>query len=265
VDTLTVWWDDGADGATNMAADECLAAEAERRGGLLVRFYGWTRTTVSLGAFQRLDDARRIPAIAGVPLVRRPSGGGAIVHGSDLTYAAAVPKTHAFGASPQAFYDALHGAMAEVVTGYGLALRPHAAADDTSPTVSAREAESFFCFDRRSTGDLVAPAHAAAGGRPPKLMGSAQRRLAAVVLQHGSFLGRTNADVAGPARHPSAADLCAVPLPSPYDLSQAWVGRIAHLLGVDVAVEHGGFMRGREADIAHRAAHFRDDRWTGRR
>jgi len=265
VDMLTVWWDDVADGPTNMAADECLAAEAERLGGMLVRFYGWTCSTVSLGAFQRLDDARRLAAIAGIPVVRRPSGGGAIVHGSDLTYAAAVPKTHAFGSSPQAFYDALHAAMAEVVTGFGLTLAPHAVGDARSADAPAGETEPFFCFDRRSVGDLVAPSHAAPGVRPPKLMGSAQRRLAGVVLQHGSLLLRPNTDVAAPARHPAASELAAAPLPSPREISRAWVGRIAARLGHGVGVEPFGFVRGREADVAARAAHFRDARWTGRR
>jgi len=262
VDTLTVWWDDAADGATNMAADESLAAEAERTGGLLVRVYGWTRTTVSLGAFQRLDDARGIPEIAGIPLVRRPSGGGAIVHGSDLTYAAAVPKSHAFGASPQAFYDALHAAMADVVTGCGLTVRPYAAGDE-GPEVAGAE-EPFFCFDRRSPGDLVAASSDAAEGRPPKLMGSAQRRLAGVVLQHGSLLVRPNTDVTGAARHRSAEELCARPLPPPLDLARTWVRRIASSLG-GAPTERGSFVGGRAVDVDARASRFRDDRWTARR
>jgi lipoate-protein ligase A len=120
VSTLTIWWDTAADGPTNMAADECLAAEAERRGSLVLRFYGWSDTTISLGGFQKIGDARQVEAIRGVPLVRRPSGGGAIVHGSDLTYAAAVPKSHPWGASPQVFYDALHGARVEVLAELGI-------------------------------------------------------------------------------------------------------------------------------------------------
>ena len=107
MDTLTVWWDDAADGATNMAADESLAAEAERSGGLLVRVYGWSRTTVSLGAFQRLEDARRIPELAGIPLVRRPSGGGAIVSGCNWVPTSMVwavrQNTAARGAKRRAF------------------------------------------------------------------------------------------------------------------------------------------------------------------
>ena len=75
---LPIWWDEPADAFTNMAADELLAAEADRRGCLVVRFYGWEPASVSLGAFQEIAAARACDAIAGVPLVRRPSGGGAV-------------------------------------------------------------------------------------------------------------------------------------------------------------------------------------------
>ncbi|NDC63503.1 MAG: hypothetical protein EBZ59_05845, partial [Planctomycetia bacterium] len=128
--TLTFWWDDDAEGCANMGADEALAAEANRRGTLLVRLYGWTTTTVSLGCFQGIDEALGVEEIQGVPLVRRPSGGGAIVHGSDLTYAAAVPRTHAWGAVPQRLYDALHGAMAGVLRDLGVAAELHRPAHD---------------------------------------------------------------------------------------------------------------------------------------
>jgi len=63
-ETMLVWWDGPADAFLNMAADEALAAESLRHGGPVVRFYGWEPTSVSLGAFQRLADARQVAAIA---------------------------------------------------------------------------------------------------------------------------------------------------------------------------------------------------------
>ena len=68
---VTVWWDGVADGPTNMAADECLAAEAERIGGLALRLYGWTEPTLSLGGFQPLAAVHRVGELAGVAVVRR--------------------------------------------------------------------------------------------------------------------------------------------------------------------------------------------------
>jgi 3-hydroxyacyl-CoA dehydrogenase len=63
VGTLSAWWDGDADGVVNMATDEVLGAAAERSGMPLIRFYGWSGATISLGAFQRLVDARAIPDI----------------------------------------------------------------------------------------------------------------------------------------------------------------------------------------------------------
>ncbi len=251
---LVVWCDGAADGPVNMAADEVLADEAARRGGPLLRLYGWTAPTVSLGAFQPLAEVASCAAVAGLPLVRRPSGGGAILHGNDLTYAIAVPKTHAWGRTPQTLYDALHGAMAEVLASLGVEARLHVAAADDPP------ADSFLCFDRRSPGDLVGPA---AGAAPPKLMGSAQRRLGASVLQHGSLLTASNRFV-GP-RHPGVADLLGrgdVPAEA---IVEPWLTRVADLLGGGIDRRPEPFVLGRETQVGERAGRFRDPRWTGRR
>ena len=266
---FTAWWDEPADGPTNMAADEALAAEAERRGGLLMRLYGWSTTTISLGAFQKIDDARLVGDIRGRPLVRRPSGGSAIVHGSDLTYAAAVPKSHPWGATPQVLYDALHAAMAEALAERGVDARPYPTSD------RAADESLFFCFDRRSPGDLVVFQGAdrgvdwAAAGvttAGSKVMGSAQRRLAGVVLQHGSLLLDGNAAVTGSARHPAIRELfAATRLTTPTELAHAWLQRIAAALQVKLQAEESPFVRGREAEVAEFAHRFREDRWTARR
>ena len=272
--TLTIWWDGEADGPTNMAADECLAAEAERRGSLVLRFYGWSETTISLGGFQKIEDARQVEAIRGVPLVRRPSGGGAIVHGSDLTYAAAVPKSHPWGASPQVFYGALHGGMVEVLAELGI--RAWLYSEDGPAAVSRRERglaaadrpshdeSRFFCFDRRADGDLVMAGPEE--GSSSKIMGSAQRRLASVVLQHGSLLLRGNVAMGGPARHPAVADIVAgLEVPNEAVLSRAWGRRIARGLGAMLQEEDSPFLRGRESEVAAQASRFREEWWTARR
>jgi len=276
---LTMWWDNPADGPTNMAADECLAAEAEQRGCLLLRVYGWTETTVSLGAFQKIEDARRIPEIDGVPLVRRPSGGGAILHGSDLTYAAAVPKSHPWGASPQTLYDALHGGMVAVLSRHGIQAWPYADSAPAGTVPPGHDDQPFFCFDRRAAGDLLM---AGPGSGPAsKIMGSAQRRLAGAVLQHGSLLLRGNTLVGGAARHVAVSDLLAeVRLPEAQGLdaegldaegldaeglAREWGRRIAATLGATVGEEDSPFCRGREQEVAALASRFRELRWTLRR
>jgi len=71
------------DGATNMALDEALLRGRIRgASGPTVRFYGWHPATVSLGYAQALDDSvdRARCAALGIGLVRRPTGGSAILH-----------------------------------------------------------------------------------------------------------------------------------------------------------------------------------------
>ncbi len=263
VTTLPVWWDGATDGPTNMAADECLAAEAIARGGPVVRLYGWTATTVSLGAFQRVADARAEPSIAGAALVRRPSGGGAIVHGSDVTYAAAVPKHHPLGGRPQAFYTAFHAALVEVLGDLGVAARMwppggHAERGDADP---------FFCFDRRAEGDVVV---SRPGGMPTggdaKILGSAQRRLAAAVVQHGSLLVRGAEGVGAPARHPALADLWGPrAMPDTRGLVERWLELVARGLGGRLAWQAESFAGQRAAEVAPLAAAYAQDRWLERR
>lgn len=257
-----VWWDEPADGPHNMAADELLAAEAAASGEMCVRLYGWTPSTVSLGGFQRSAEARAEPAIAGVPLVRRPSGGGAIVHGTDLTYAAAVPKAHPWGGRPQLLYDALHEAMRAALLEHGIEValwRPAAVVPDP-----ARH-EAFFCFDRRASGDLVWQGVGTQGGRGHKVMGSAQRRLASTVLQHGSLLLRRNQDVGPSAGHPGLADL--VPHfqseTAVRPLVERWLVGVASALGVGFVEKPGPF--GDQQAVMERARVFASSRWIDRR
>lgn len=258
--TLDVWWDGPADGPTNMAADECLGDEAVARGGPVVRLYGWTATTVSLGGFQPLAEARAEPAIAGVALVRRPSGGGAIVHGSDLTYAAAVPRDHPLGGRPQALYAAFHAALVDVLTEHGVRGRRWPAAAGPAPAAPA-----FFCFDRRAEGDVVVEAAAGGPAGEPKILGSAQRRLAAAVVQHGSLLWRAASGVGAAARHPGLCDLHPALALAPRDVAAAWLDRVATGLGGRAAWHSGSFAAGREADLGTRAAAYASDRWLARR
>lgn len=256
MNSVYVWWDDAADGATNMAADECLADAATDGDCLCMRFYGWTSPTVSLGAFQRIEEARSMRGIAALPVVRRPSGGGAIIHGSDLTYAAAVPKRHAWGATAQILYDALHAAMVAVLRERGVDARLCAVAGDDG------EAAPFLCFDRRAPGDVVVGADLAG----VKLMGSAQRRLAAAVLQHGSLLIGRNPAVAGDAAHAGLENLVpGAAADGSRRLATAWLERVAVALGAKIEVQAVSFTTARSAAVAGVRQRFADDAWTCRR
>jgi len=253
---LVAWWDEPAAGPDNMAADELLAAEAAEEGRPLVRLYSWSEPTVSLGGFQKLTDARACEAIAGLPLVRRPSGGGAILHGSDLTYAVAVPRAHRWGHDPQVLYDAFHEALVEELRSRGADAARHPGRDP-----AAGDEDRLLCFDRRARGDVIIRA---ADGH--KILGSAQRRLRGAVLQHGSLLLRSLGCVAAAARHPGLVELHAPAAGWQIrGLVQAWLGRVADAADDPLELRAEPFLPSHAAAIASRAARFREPAWLHRR
>ena len=87
---LRVIVDPPADGAWNMAVDEALLLSDERT-GLTIRFYQWEEPTLSLGYFQSLAEREQHPPSVDCPMVRRASGGGAILHDRELTYSMVAP------------------------------------------------------------------------------------------------------------------------------------------------------------------------------
>ena len=83
-------------GDWNMAADEWLLVRAVEAQEAALRFYAWDRATVSLGHFQQVE---ALPShLATLPVVRRLSGGGAIIHDAELTYSLVLPVTHPLAA-----------------------------------------------------------------------------------------------------------------------------------------------------------------------
>ncbi len=130
---------------------------------------------MSLGYFQPYGDRGRHAASLGCPVVRRISGGGAILHDAELTYSIAVPRHHRLATRRLALYQAVHAALIEVLSGRGIEASLCEGHEPTTP-----RGRPFLCFQRRAPGDVLI-------GRI-KIAGSAQRRSAGAVLQHGSVL-----------------------------------------------------------------------------
>lgn len=166
-----------ADGPANMALDEAMLEAAARGESAYLRCYRWSVPTLSLGYFQRIADVRSDPLWRGRPVVRRPTGGGAIWHHHELTYAIAVPPSSPLVRPNTALYRAVHAAIAGLLVELGIPARRR------GETEAARvnEAErALLCFTGRDPEDIVGMGH--------KLVGSAQRRRGGAVLQHGSVL-----------------------------------------------------------------------------
>jgi len=161
-----------ADGPWNMGVDEALLASAVATGHATLRFYRWRGPWLSLGYGQRVPAAQLAACAAqGVGVVRRVTGGSAVLHGADLTYAVATPE--------ELLPSGLHASYERLGAALRRALRAVGVAAEQAPTPDRPRTAAFDCFARTAGHELCV------GGR--KLVGSAQRRGGGGVLQHGSI------------------------------------------------------------------------------
>ncbi len=175
--------DDPLDGAMNMAIDQLLLERVQAGGLPVLRFYSWQPATLSLGYFQAAADRQLHSASRAVPMVRRASGGGAILHHRELTYSLCLPIADRADDAVRHIYDQVHLAIRSTFEHLGVRLQRFAdsAMNGASLSYSRRRCEEpFLCFQRRTAEDLVLSGY--------KVVGSAQRRAAKAVLQHGSLL-----------------------------------------------------------------------------
>lgn len=169
--SLRLFVDPPRPGTDNMAIDQALL-QAGIAGQASLRFYQWVRPTISLGHFQAAGGLSVPERFAGLEVVRRLSGGGAILHHLELTYSCVLPAEHALAREPSRMYDAVHQALIDVLGTFGIQARFRGA--------DAFVDQSFLCFSRGDGRDLLIDRH--------KIVGSAQRRRQGAVLQHGSIL-----------------------------------------------------------------------------
>jgi lipoyl(octanoyl) transferase len=161
------------DGPDNMALDEALMARARRSGETVLRTYAWAAPTLSLGRHQRARGAYGDAALrdAGVGVVRRPTGGRALLHDREITYSVTMPLVQE---TPARAYERINSLLVAALALLGVP----ASIAGTSGRAAAPTARP--CFDEPSAGELVA------AGR--KLVGSAQWCDGGALLQHGSIL-----------------------------------------------------------------------------
>jgi lipoate-protein ligase A len=165
-----------ADGATNMAVDEAiLRAVATRQVPPTLRFYAWEPACLSLGRAQTAADVD-LEALraAGFDLVRRPTGGKAILHVDELTYSVVAPQKDPRVAG--AIVESYRRLSAGLVHGLEQLNVTDLIADQRG---KSQRPGGPICFEVPSDYEITI------GGR--KLVGSAQMRAHDVVLQHGAL------------------------------------------------------------------------------
>lgn len=163
-----------ADGPTNMAIDAALLRRAGDRTGPTLRFYTWATATLSLGYFQAVAERGDHVDSLTAPIVRRASGGGALIHDRELTYSLILPA-QSVPADSRRLYRIVHNAIRDAFREFGIRLDRFADLE-LGPVTDNR----FLCFQRRTDEDLMLHGY--------KVLGSAQRKERGGLLQHGGLL-----------------------------------------------------------------------------
>ncbi len=161
----------------NMSVDEAIAAEV-RKGAAAptLRLYGWDRPSLTLGCFQKISDINIDYCRAhDIPVVRRPTGGRAILHGDELTYSFSAKTDR------EPFSHGLLDSYRRISAAFSIAFKKIGViAESKKEREKGRVlGRSPLCFHSSSFGELLV--------ENKKLVGSAQKRWNDGLLQQGSI------------------------------------------------------------------------------
>lgn len=163
-------------GDENMAIDEAIfSACGDGKGPSTIRFYGWIQPTLTIGHFQGVGPYVRRCLDMGIPVVRRITGGKAVLHDKELTYSVICRNDEPlFGKGILVAYRVISSFFISALRKIGVR------ADWRVKGSGLRvDRNGFSCFHTRSRFEVMVD------GR--KLMGSAQKRTRGAFLQHGSI------------------------------------------------------------------------------
>lgn len=246
-----------AGGAQNMALDEALMSRARDTGEFTLRVYSWLDPTLSLGRNQsarRVYDVDRIRR-RGLRVVRRPTGGRAILHHREITYSVTAPAADA--GDLRESYDRINRVLVAGLERLGVRT------EIASPAERAMPPGPSPCFDAPAAGELVLDGK--------KIAGSAQWRSDGALLQHGSILVEDDQSALADlmldprASVPPPATLAAAlgHSPSPRMMADALAAAVKQ-----IEDPRAGELT-LEPEVRARAealvVHYEDDAWTWRR
>lgn len=181
-------------GAYNMALDETLLHGVQDGSPPVLRLYGWDPPAISLGYAQNVETELDVLACraAGVDIVRRPTGGRAVLHWQELTYSAIFSAdSDLFGSRIEETYGVIGACLVAGLRRFGIDVDLEKA--QVRPPRPRKGRAALPCFSSMARSEVKW------AGR--KLVGSAQRRFPGAVLQHGSI-------VIGPAHEKLVDWLC---------------------------------------------------------
>lgn len=235
-----------------MACDVGLMDRARETGEAVLRVYSWSEPTLSFGRNQRTAEYDR-GKLGGSKLavVRRPTGGRAILHHHEITYSVTAPASRS--GSVAADYAWIHVLLRQALKNLGV--------DAEIAARGAREAppDANPCFANASAGEITVASR--------KLVGSAQYREDGALLQHGSVLVSddqgTIAQLAGrpPAEPPATLQEALGRAPQPAELLDSVAAALGEA-GVEPTQLHQSELW--RFTVPHLAT-FADPQWTWRR
>jgi len=164
-------------GSFNMEFDEALAHQFNNCSAIpILRVYGWSPPAISLGFNQNIQDFDSSKLTqAGIDIVRRPTGGRAILHAHELTYSVVI-RIGEIG--PRTIYHFINEGLLRGLEFMGIEAQLSEKSADFRKLY--QDKTSIPCFSSSAKSEIQFD------GR--KLVGSAQRRYGTMILQHGSLL-----------------------------------------------------------------------------
>lgn len=161
--------------AYNMALDESIATAVRKDSSPpTLRLYGWLFPSVSIGYFQKISDINTAYCREhNIPIVRRQTGGRAILHNHELTYSFSVKTTH------ELFSKGLRDCYKEISRAFNSALLKIGLLPETRLRRRSYHSRSALCFHTTSYGEITI--------NNKKVIGSAQKRWPDGLLQQGSI------------------------------------------------------------------------------
>ena len=163
----------------NMAADLYLLKRCANGGGVTIRFYSWLRPAVSIGCMQSPETELDLNALqaAGAGWIRRITGGRAVLHDGDITYSVTFPKSLSeMGNGIAQTYKIISKCLMDGLSRASIDCEAH---DSDGGLSGIGRQVKLPCFLAPNRDEIMT------AGK--KLVGSAQKRTADGVLQHGSI------------------------------------------------------------------------------
>jgi lipoate-protein ligase A len=167
-------------GKENMSKDLQLALNLNQNEAI-IRFYRWKPYCISLGYNQKLSEINtELTKKDGIDIVHRPTGGRAILHSEELTYAVILPS--AFELSPRQIYKKISQALIRGLILFDKKLSKFIEMEEHQPQfpIMLEQLDGAICFASTAKHEIK--------HRGKKIIGSAQRKLKNSILQHGTIL-----------------------------------------------------------------------------